>query len=80
MVLGMLSRESISRPAPAPVPVVDVMMLYTADARDGAGGTAAIKENIDRAMSEANQVFQNSQINARLRLVYKGAIDYYESG
>jgi hypothetical protein len=65
---------------PAPIAVVDVMVLYTAQARAGAGSPIAIQTAIDLAMLEANRVFQNSHINARLRLVYKGEINYIESG
>src|ERR1051325_4294373 len=65
--LGAFSESLCARPAP--IAVVDVMILYTPQARDGAGGPIAIQNAIDLAMLEANQVFQNSQIHARLRLV-----------
>jgi hypothetical protein len=56
------------------------MVLYTPTARMAAGGTSAIESQIDLAMVEANVVFQNSRVNARLRLVHKGEIAYVESG
>lgn len=63
-----------------PVTLVDVMVLYTPQARDGAGGTAAIRTNIDTAFFEANSVLQNSLVNVRLRPAYVGEIAYTESG
>jgi len=63
----------------APVTVVDVMVLYTPQARDAAGNAAAIETQIDLAMVEANIVFENSRANVRVRLVHKGEIAYTES-
>jgi hypothetical protein len=63
-----------------PVNVVDVLVAYTPQARNGAGGTAAILANIDLAMLEANTVLQNSGVHARLRLVKAAEVAYTESG
>jgi hypothetical protein len=63
-----------------PVNVVDVLVAYTPQARNGAGGTAAILANIDLAMLDANTVLQNSGVHARLRLVKAAEVAYTESG
>lgn len=65
---------------PQPVTLVDVLVLYTPQARVGAGGTAAIQASIDLAFFEANTVFQNSLVNARLRLAHASEVAYPESG
>ena len=62
------------------VTVLDIMVAYTAQARTAAGGTAGINTVIDLAVAQANLSYQNSQINARLNLVYRGEVAYTESG
>lgn len=42
--------------------VVDVLVLYTAQARDGAGGDSGMDTLIDLAVAEANTVYQNSKV------------------
>lgn len=69
-------------PASAPttnkVMVVDVMVAYTAEARSGAGGQAAINSLINLALAEANTVYQNSRVDVRLRLVHSREVNYTE--
>jgi hypothetical protein len=60
--------------------VLDLLVVYTAAARDGAGGTDAMNAIIDVAVSEANLAFENSLVNARLQLVHRAEIDYNETG
>jgi len=62
------------------VSVVDVMVLYTPQARTGAGSEAAIRSQVDVAMAEANYVLQLSRVNARLRAVHVAEVPYIESG
>ncbi len=59
---------------------IDVMVMYTTAARVGAGSVAAIQSQIDLAVEEANTCYENSGINARLNLVYRGEIAYTETG
>jgi hypothetical protein len=61
------------------VTIVDVMVVYTPEALAGAGSVPAMNTLIDLAMAEANTVYQNSQINARARLVYRGQVNYVEA-
>lgn len=86
--------DSIPDPNPVPTPpsgdpvppvagdynTIDVMVVYTAAARTGAGGTAGINALIDLAIAEANTCYQNSSINARLNLVHRAEVTYTETG
>ena len=69
-------------PASAPgtnkVTIVDVMVAYTAQARAAAGGKEFLESQIDLAVAEANTIYQNSRVDARLRLVHAREIDYAE--
>src|SRR5690242_20110009 len=62
------------------VTLIDVLVVYTPSARAGAGGVTALQAQIQSAVVEANTVFQNSGVNARLRLVHQQDIPYNESG
>jgi hypothetical protein len=59
---------------------VDVMVLYTATARAAAGGTAAIQNLITLGVTETNQMYANSGIGTRMRLVRMAEVAYTESG
>ena len=61
------------------VAIVDVMVVYTSAARLGAGGLDGMNSLIDLSMAEANTVYQNSRASVRLRLVYRGEVNYTES-
>jgi hypothetical protein len=58
---------------------IDVMVVYTADARIAAGGTKAIKNLINQAISQTNQGYLNSGINQRIRLVHSEEVIYSET-
>jgi hypothetical protein len=58
---------------------IDVMVVYTAAARDAAGSTTAIESQIDLAVVETNQGYANSGVTQRIRLVHKEEINYSES-
>jgi hypothetical protein len=59
---------------------IDVLVFYTADARNGAGGTEAIKGMLDIAEDQANMAYENSGIQQRIRILDKLEVDYRESG
>ncbi len=63
-----------------PVSVIKVLVVFSLQAATNAGGTEAILRQIDFAAVEANTVFQNSSVNARIRLVQASQINYTESG
>jgi hypothetical protein len=86
-----LSEEAFSGGAPQaseePLPeldddgsIVDVLVVYTPDARSQEGGTAAIEALSILAVDETNQAYANSAIGAQLRLVHTAEVSYVESG
>lgn len=60
--------------------IIDVMVLYTPNARNGAGGTTAIENTIDMAIDWTNTSYENSQVLHRLNLVHKAEVAYNDSG
>lgn len=50
--------------------VMDVLVVYSPQARAGAGGTAAIEALIELAFAETNIAYENSQVNQRISLVH----------
>ncbi len=60
--------------------VIDVMVVYTTDARIAAGGQVAIEALIDLAISDTNNAFVNSLIDTTLNLVHSEEVTYVESG
>ena len=59
--------------------LIDVMVVYTQDARAGAGSKDAIEADIYLAVDQTNQAYINSNINQRLRLVHMAEVAYVES-
>lgn len=60
--------------------VVDVLVVYTAEARAVEGGTSAIETLIDLAESETNAAYSNSGVNHAIRVVDKQEISFSETG
>jgi hypothetical protein len=60
--------------------VIDIMIVYTAQARASAGGTAAMNNNIALAIADANAAFSRSLIDTSLHLVYTYEVNYVETG
>jgi len=79
-----LSEEAIAAAESNPMAddgsVIDIMVVYTADARAGAGGTTAMENLINLAVTETNQSYTNSGINPQLNLVHTAEVSYTESG
>lgn len=59
--------------------VLDILIAYTDGARQYYGSTAATLAELDLAIAETNQAYQNSQINTQLRLVHTVEVDYSAS-
>ncbi|MCP3953267.1 MAG: peptidyl-Asp metalloendopeptidase, partial [Desulfobacterales bacterium] len=59
---------------------IDVMVVYTPAARLAAGGTTAMLNLIDLAVSETNAGYGNSGINTNLNLVNAHEVSYTETG
>jgi len=59
------------------VTTVDLMIVYTAQARDADGD---IVGTFSKSVSDTNLALWNSHIPVAIRLVYSGLVDYRESG
>ena len=60
--------------------VIDVMVVYTTEAKHFEGGKAAIEALIDLFVAETNQANANSRVIHRIRLVLRDEVDYIEDG
>ncbi len=60
--------------------VVDLMVVYTPQARNNAGGIAGIESRITNAVASANRAYLNSAVAIHLNLVHVAEIAYMESG
>ena len=59
--------------------VIDVLVVYTAAARSGAGGATNMLNLVNLAVSETNLGYERSGIFSRMRLVHTAEINYDES-
>ena len=60
--------------------VIDVMVIYSTTTRTAAGGTTAMRAEIDLGIAETNQSYFNSGILHRVRLVHADEVSYTETG
>lgn len=60
--------------------VVDLLVVYTPEARLDAGGTFGMQRTIEDAVDGANIAYGNSRIDLTLRLVHSEEVSYQESG
>jgi len=60
--------------------VLDVLIVYTASARNAAGGTNGITALANSAVLSANNSYTNSNVPTRLNLAHVAQIDYSEAG
>ena len=60
--------------------IFDVMVVWTPQARQAAGGLGNIETIAILAVEATSNVYNNSEINAQARLVYRGEVDYVQSG
>ena len=73
--------EGIETSACLPLtPVFDVLIVFTALARNAAGGWNAITAEALLSVETANVGYENSGINARIRLVARDQVAYAEGG
>lgn len=61
-------------------PVADIMIVYTAAARDGIGGTSAMRAEAALAVDHFNTAAIASSMTTRMRLVYCDLINYTGAG
>ncbi|MBE9548375.1 MAG: hypothetical protein IMF09_03135 [Proteobacteria bacterium] len=59
---------------------IDVMVMYTPEARDAAGGVAAIEATAQAAVDTANTAFTDSDVITRFHLVHAEVTTYHDSG
>ncbi|MCP4544792.1 MAG: hypothetical protein GY832_47440 [Chloroflexi bacterium] len=59
---------------------IDVLVVYTDDARAAVGGTTAMENLIDQAIAETNTSYINSGIAQRVNLAHTAEVAYDESG
>lgn len=60
--------------------IIDVIVVYTSQAAQAAGGNAAMNNLIDLAQTETNQGYANSGVIRRVRIVHRQQVKYPESG
>jgi hypothetical protein len=60
--------------------VIDIMIVYTDDARAAEGSTPAMKARIAMAVAETNTSYANAGVTTRLRLVHVEEYSYVETG
>ncbi|MEW1700428.1 M12 family metallo-peptidase [Streptomyces sp. NPDC091278] len=65
--LGVLIPSTPSAVA-AEEPVIDVLVLYTSNAKRDAGGAKKIRNIVERSVDYANEAFDNSEANAEARI------------
>ena len=66
--------------AGGPSSTLDVLVVYTPLTRDVVGGLTQVNQVIQDAVAQTNRAFDNSQIDAQLRLVGSGEVNYTHSG
>jgi hypothetical protein len=79
MLSAWLSASAVCRAADGLITLVDLMVVYTPEARNAAGGASAIAMRIQGAVREANLVFLNSGVDMRVRLVHAAEVQYPET-
>ena len=62
------------------VNMVDIMTVWTPQARNGAGGTTQIEATIQSAVDISNTAFNNSNASVQFHLVHMQEISYNDSG
>ena len=60
--------------------IIDVMVVYTENAKIAAGGLVGMQNHINLAVAEANITYENSDITQRLNLIHTGEVNYISTG
>lgn len=79
-LLGILRSGPCMATGPANETVIDVLAVYTAAARDGAGGSDAIRTAILDGFQQANRIYTDSHTATRLQPVAVIESDFVENG
>ena len=75
-----MSANTQSANAEAEPAIVDIMIAYTPAFERTMGSVAAVEARAQLAIAVANQMFEASDIKARMRLVHTARVDYVEDG
>lgn len=59
---------------------VDVMLIYTSAAKNGAGSASNIEALAQQSVDQMSLSLSNSEVNADVTLVYTGQVSYSETG
>jgi hypothetical protein len=59
---------------------IDVMVVWTQNAENAAGGATAMRNLVNLAVTETNQSYANSQMTQRINLAWSQKVAYTESG
>jgi hypothetical protein len=65
---------------PAAGTIIDVLVVYTARAKNNASGQAGIEAKISNAVAMANQAYINSKIDMQINLIAMKETNYVETG
>lgn len=74
---SMSSGPSLTPPTTGPI--IDLLVVYTPDARVNAGGDEGIAATIDLAVEATNEALTNSRVPGAVRLVARREVAYAES-
>jgi uncharacterized repeat protein (TIGR01451 family) len=79
---GMLQEQPVAPDSPLADDSsrLDIMIVYSDDARAAAGGTDAMKAEVYLAVEVTNQAYVDSGVTQRLALVHTSEIAYAETG
>lgn len=78
--LGLEAQTATAASISADVVQIDLLSVYTPQARDAAGGVAQIDALIQAAVDNANTAFMNSQVNAHYNLVATALANHNDAG
>ncbi|NTW03279.1 MAG: hypothetical protein HGA19_18720, partial [Oscillochloris sp.] len=73
-------QPSLARDLQASTPTVDLMVVYSPAAQQGAGGDTAMEALVQLSVDIANFALDQSQVQGRLRLVHTQLVNYTDSG
>ncbi len=76
---GVALDGAVSASSTQPV-VIDLLVVYTPQARTGAGGVSQIQSTIQAAVDATNTAYANSQVNIALNVVHTAETNFNDSG
>jgi len=78
---NMLLQRSLSAPLKSGESVIDLLIVYTDDARVAqCDDEVSLRASILLAVAESNMALENSQVSYRFRLVHMAEVSYVETG